>query len=206
MIENKDNLLLLIRKHFPCVEHLDFFTLNIKSRDEYETITKQRFEIRSKVYDYLKSRFHTALEEILDLRNIPQKIFVNNQEWYISISHTEKIGVWILSSKPVGIDLEKRSRVNLDVIKRVCSERELSNTDDLNSLWSIKESALKSIPYLIQPKVISQIIVNKATISSTQDSIFKIIEANCSCFESEKCEIKTVAFLKEDSQLAISVL
>ncbi|MBQ2944417.1 MAG: 4'-phosphopantetheinyl transferase superfamily protein [Ruminococcus sp.] len=83
------------------------------------------------------------------------KPHLENDELYFSISHSGEFVACAVSRHPVGIDIEKKRLVDLPLIKRVCTEEELSfvlsgSTDITEggcerflTLWCLKEAYLK---------------------------------------------------------------
>ncbi len=83
------------------------------------------------------------------------KPYLEGNEFYFSISHSGEFVACAVSRRPVGIDIEKKRTVNLPLIKRVCTEEELSfvlsdskSTDSsvcerFLRIWCLKEAFLK---------------------------------------------------------------
>ncbi|MBL7543925.1 MAG: hypothetical protein JNL11_08920 [Bdellovibrionaceae bacterium] len=140
--------------------HIEIMSFKTQSSDPFEKKTKNRFDLRTRFYNYLKEEKNFVFEDVLDLRNVPQSIAVPGREYYSSLSHTEDTGVFVLDSSPIGVDYENRERILQDIVKRVSRESEFNLNPDFQLLWSIKEAAFKAIPFIIQPKTISEIVVN----------------------------------------------
>lgn len=141
--------------------HIEIMPFKTQSRDPFEKKTKNRFDLRTALYSHLKEKMSFVFEDALDLRNVPQKIAVPNKDHYSSLSHTEEIGVFVLDSSPVGVDIENCDRIQKDIVKRVSKDSELNLNSNYQLLWSIKEAAFKAIPFIIQPKTVSEITVDK---------------------------------------------
>lgn len=141
--------------------HIEVLPFKTQTRDPFEKKTKNRFDLRTLLYNFLKEKKNFIFEDVLDLRNVPQKIATPNKDYYSSLSHTEEIGVFVLDSSPIGVDYEHRDRIKKDIVKRVSQDRELELHSNFQLLWSIKEAAFKAIPFIVQPKTVSEIFVDK---------------------------------------------
>lgn len=143
--------------------HIEIFPFQTQSRDPFEKKTKNRFDLRTALYNFLKDKKSFVFEDALDLRNVPQKIGVPGKDHYSSLSHTENTGVFVLDSAPVGVDYENRERVEQKIVERVCHPDELKLSSNFQLLWSIKEASFKAIPFIVQPKTISDLSVKSVT-------------------------------------------
>lgn len=83
----------------------------------------------------------------------------NNVTPYHSISHCPAVGALVLSSSPIGVDVEKSARVELKIVARVSSPQELEIIPSPASLWCAKEAAFKALRPYQQPSVISEISI-----------------------------------------------
>lgn len=93
---------------------------------------------------------------------------------FSSISHTHSEGGFAVSAFPVGFDVEITSRVTLDLLGRISTEKELSSAPDWASLWCAKEAAFKALKHFQQPKVVSQIEINFDQSDSVRGPIFRV--------------------------------
>jgi phosphopantetheinyl transferase (holo-ACP synthase) len=143
--------------------YLEMIPLTNKSRDPFEKKTKNRFDLRTALYNYLKETKKFVFEDALDLRNVPQKFGGPDKDYYSSLSHTDEIGVFAVDSYPIGIDYENKDRIKKEIVERVCIKDELNLSSDFQILWSIKEAAFKAIPFIVQPKTMTDITVTKIT-------------------------------------------
>lgn len=83
------------------------------------------------------------------------KPHLEDNKLYFSLSHSGEFVACAVSNTPVGIDIEKKRSVNLPLIKRVCTEEELSfvlsDSAAINdavcnrflTIWCLKEAYLK---------------------------------------------------------------
>lgn len=90
--------------------------------------------------------------------------YLLEQKWpsptsgHVSISHTVGCGaIFFHPNLGVGIDIELSSRVQMKVVSRVSSSRELSLQMHPSELWVAKESSFKSLRNYQQPQTISEI-------------------------------------------------
>ncbi len=68
--------------------------------------------------------------------------FPQSPEIHFSLSHTDTFVMCVLSSSPVGGDVQFRKNVSRSLPARVCTVKELSEFDFFD-LWSLKESYIK---------------------------------------------------------------
>lgn len=83
------------------------------------------------------------------------KPHLEGDKLFFSISHSGEFVACAVSRHPVGIDIEKKRRVDLPLIKRVCNEEEISyvisDSEEITdavcarflTLWCLKEAYLK---------------------------------------------------------------
>lgn len=90
---------------------------------------------------------------------LTQQTQIHASAGYHSISHCPAVGVLVLSSHPIGVDVEKTARVELKIVARVSSSQELVITPSPASLWCAKEAAFKALRPYQQPSVISDISI-----------------------------------------------
>lgn len=78
------------------------------------------------------------------------KPYLPDDRVHISLSHAGEFGAAAVSTKPVGIDIERTRSVSDRLVKRICTEKELESiwlpnpTDEtFRNLFSAKESVVK---------------------------------------------------------------
>lgn len=76
------------------------------------------------------------------------KPYIKDNPFYFSLSHSGDFAAAAVSDCPVGIDIEAIGEIKDSVIKRVCSDEEISyikNTskDSFYKIWTYKEAYLK---------------------------------------------------------------
>lgn len=185
--------------------HLEIISFKTKTYDPYEKKTKNRFELRNLLYQFLKEKKGFVFEDVLDLRNVPQKIGNEERNYYCSLSHTEDVGVFVIDSQPIGVDFENRTRIKQEVVARICHKQEMALNPDFQIVWSMKESAFKSIPFLIQPKKVSDIIIEKIEQdTSSRLANYKILKFSASVKKSSKISIYGMTISNSETQLAIA--
>lgn len=171
-----------------------------------ESIKNKSIHVRQRMDTFLKSHYGGGDESILDMDNTPQGLFVNGQNLYASISHTEEQAIFVISEYPIGVDLETRSRVSEAPVRRVCTKEELAIAlMDFKLLWSIKEASFKAIPFAIQPKVISEVQVLRITSEEAKEAI-KTYSFACSLKSDPDLKIVGVISCNENHQLATSII
>lgn len=189
--------------------YLEIFPFKSQSRDPFEKKTKNRFDLRTALYNYLKDKKNFVFEDALDLRNVPQKIGIPGKDFYSSLSHTENVGVFVLDSAPVGVDFENRARIKKPIVERICQPNEMSLNSNFQLLWSAKEAAFKSVPFIIQPKMFTEITVTSLTTetdskmpffkTATFTSTIKTLSKRSAIFK-----IQGICVFNDDHQLAIA--
>lgn len=121
-----------------------------------------RKSLRNKIFQFTGQDF----SQISDLSKIP----ISSANYYSSISHCRKIGGFVLSSKiPIGFDVEEISRINKQHLYSKIIFEEKEKKISLSDLWTLKESAIKSL-YLLNKKAFSKNI----SIQKTDDYLKKI--------------------------------
>lgn len=185
--------------------HIEIVPFQTQSRDPFEKKTKNRFDLRTSLYNFLKDKKNFVFEDALDLRNVPQKIGVPGKDHYSSLSHTEDIGVFVLDSAPVGVDYEDRSRIQQKIVERVCTPDELKLSSNFQLLWSIKEASFKAIPFIVQPKAISELSV-KTVSPATSSPIkgYEITHFSVIISKSPSTQIQGFCISNANEQLAIA--
>ncbi len=98
-----------------------------------------RSEIRQAILDYLKAHHPgEATDTILDLDAPPIL-----KSMFVSISHCQGMGGFVLSSKSLGFDIEDTSRITQKIIDRVSSDDEIKSCPQFELLWPAKEAIFK---------------------------------------------------------------
>lgn len=185
--------------------HIELFPFQTQSRDPFEKKTKNRLDLRKALYNFLKDKKNFAFEDVLDLRNVPQKIPVPGMDLYGSLSHTDTIGVFALDSLPVGVDFEDRTRVQKVLVERVCKAPEMKLNSNFQLLWSIKEASFKSIPFIVQPKTITDITVTSiAIIADSKIPNLQLARFSANITKSAFSKVEGVCIFSDNQQLAIA--
>ncbi len=185
--------------------HIEIFKFQSQSRDPFEKTTKNRIELRTALYNHLKNTKNFVFEDALDLRNVPQKITVNDSEYYSSLSHTDDTGVFVFDSLPIGVDFEVRERIKREIVQRTCRDNEFSLTTDFQLLWSIKEACFKSVPFLVQPKTMTDIEITQIIpVTTSNISNFKTFRFTAGVRKSPKISITGFCFSDNKTQLAVA--
>lgn len=185
--------------------HIEIFPFQTQSRDPFEKKTKNRMDLRKALYNFIKDTKNFEFEDILDLRNVPQRIPVPGNDIYGSLSHTDTIGVFALNSLPVGVDFEDRHRIQKVLVERVCKTSEINLSSNFQLLWSIKEAAFKSIPFIVQPKAITDItVVSINVITDTRIPNLQLVRFSANINKSAFAKAEGVCIFDEDQQLAIA--
>ncbi len=98
-----------------------------------------RTELRKCLSKYFQIHYPDQVNLTLtDLKKLPV-----TDRLFISISHCPEFGCFVISSKPVGLDVERLDRLKKEIIQRVCTEKELSEAPEPQLLWSAKEAVFK---------------------------------------------------------------
>lgn len=90
-----------------------------------------------------------APEEIRFSSDEKGKPYAENLDVHFNISHSGEYVVCAVASSPIGIDIEKIRDINLKILERICSKRELlyfSEEPKLNQffeMWTAKEAQAK---------------------------------------------------------------
>ncbi|MFN8847962.1 MAG: 4'-phosphopantetheinyl transferase family protein [Bdellovibrionales bacterium] len=99
-----------------------------------------RLKLRTALAKYLSKKFHFEnFDNILDLKKLPEF-----KHGFISISHCPQVGVFAVSNRQLGLDIEVASRVKPEVVERICHKNELQLTNNLPAIWSAKEALFKA--------------------------------------------------------------
>lgn len=98
-----------------------------------------RTELRRSLKKYFQIYYPDQVNSTLtDLKKLPV-----TERFFISISHCPEFGCFVVSSKPVGLDVERLDRLKKEIIERVCTEKELADAPEPQLLWSAKEAVFK---------------------------------------------------------------
>ena len=82
-----------------------------------------------------------------------KKPFIKGKkDLFISISHSENCVAAAVSSKPIGVDVQKIKQIKPSLIKRALTplEQEFANSNDVSAfyrLWTAKEALIKTGEY-----------------------------------------------------------
>ncbi len=194
-----------LKSHLGPDFHLELLEFKTKTHDPYEKKTKNRFELRNSLYRFLKEEKQFIFEDALDLRNVPQKIGIGAKDFFSSLSHTDSTGVFAFDSQPIGVDFENLEKIKKTIVERVSNRNELKLHSNYQILWSIKEAAFKAIPFIIQPKTVSDIVIETVnTFSNEKMKKFEIVQFLASVKKSAKISIEGFGISNETTQLAVA--
>lgn len=97
---------------------------------------------------------------LMDLAHVPRRV---GGRW-VSISHSQDLGIWISATTPCGVDLDDSSRVTTATVRRVCSSNEevLGAPLPAALLWCAKEASFKAAndDAADRPTLLSQIEIH----------------------------------------------
>jgi len=136
-------------------------------RTIYEKLKEWMFfedsELKDSEFNDSTIKDSTILEKILDLSKPLVKIETAHKTVYVSISHSQDLGGFVICSHPIGLDLETTHRIQNKTVERICRKEELElSLQDPSWLWPVKESIFKAMsPFQPDLKAISQITVLK---------------------------------------------
>lgn len=93
-------------------------------------------------------------KEELQIKNLPDgKPYLENISLNLSISHSGDFAVCAVSKKPVGIDIQLKRDISLEVAKKFCNQDELNYINSSNTkneqqnrfyeIWTAKEAGFK---------------------------------------------------------------
>jgi 4'-phosphopantetheinyl transferase EntD len=99
-------------------------------------------------------------KRLLDLERLPSYPDVG-----VSIAHCPEASCFALdfSGTPIGIDVEKKSRVSLGLLQRICTQREIGACPEAAHLFTAKEAIWKALNQERRWQVISQFEVGDWT-------------------------------------------
>ena len=123
-----------IKKHFKC-SFIEIY-LDNKFSSHCENY---RQHIREHIVENHKNDLSMVEQNtILNLDKLPC-----SKNLYFSISHCPEMGGYAVCNQPVGFDLEVTSRINPQLIRRICTNQEIDQAPHIELLWVAKESVLK---------------------------------------------------------------
>lgn len=102
----------------------------------------------------------------------------NHPKYFSSISHAHPEGGFVVSCFPVGFDVEVTDRVTLQLVARICEEKELLEAPDWASLWCAKEATFKALKNFKQPQIVSDLHIEFENKNEKPISIFHLANAN----------------------------
>lgn len=205
MLDDSKKINDLLVSHLGKDFHIEMIPLTSQSRDPFEKKTKNRFDLRTSLYNHLKEKMNFIFEDALDLRNVPQKIGVPTKDYYSSLSHTEELGLFVLDTAPIGVDYETKDRIKKEIIERVCTKEEMNLHTNIQLLWSIKEAAFKAIPFIVQPKTMTDITVNKITLlKNTSLKGFESYSFTAVLKKAASTKIEGICLSNSNHQLAVA--
>lgn len=120
----------------------DILELNLLISPKYCSLEKNyRLSIRNKIIDIHSSELSS--EDLFNLQNlnVPPRL----KEKFVSISHCQTLGGFVVCSQPVGFDIEEISRIKPEVIQRISQELEVQSAPQLSYLWPAKEASFKAL-------------------------------------------------------------
>lgn len=120
---------------------LYFFNLNNLSDYDFSLLSKKyNNEIKSNLCDLLSLKQHLTGLWFLDQ-------ITNNKIKYSSLSHCGKYIVFISSTRPIGVDIEKIKKINYNSIlnrfKIDLKKNDIRNYKDFIKWWTMNESFIK---------------------------------------------------------------
>jgi hypothetical protein len=129
-----------------------------------------RLLIRKGILEYLKLSYPDQLSDSLwDLETPPVL-----KNLFVSISHSDGMGGFILSNKSIGLDIEKTIRLTEALVSRVSTPEEIQSCPDPKLLWTCKEAVFKCSP---QFYTISHVHIDQWTVSEAQTPAFSSLTA-----------------------------
>jgi 4'-phosphopantetheinyl transferase len=175
--------------------------MDMKKQEKVREMLNQKASQRSIIGEILVrseacKRLNIKSRELEFSYNENDKPYIKNSNIHFNISHS---GDWVMvaiSSSPVGIDIEKIRKANMDLAKRYFSDAEVYDLELLSTLkrqsyffdlWTIKEAYLKMLGKGLTKSL------NTFTICKTEGQ-FKIKSDNKFL---ENCYVKQYNFDKE---------
>ncbi|WP_413576232.1 4'-phosphopantetheinyl transferase family protein [Bdellovibrio sp. HCB290] len=93
-----------------------------------------------------------------------------------SIAHTSGMGILVISSHAVGVDIEHSERIADKVVKRITSPQEFAAAPNAASLWTAKEACFKALRPFKQPSVLSDFSVGNWQKNTSQFETFTLLD------------------------------
>ncbi len=98
-----------------------------------------RSAIRQAILAYLKTHHPAEATDALLNLDAPPVL----KSMFVSISHCQGMGGFVLSSRALGFDIEDTSRITQKIIDRVSSPDEIKSCPQFELLWPAKEATFK---------------------------------------------------------------
>jgi len=106
--------------------------------------------------NWSKDVSYSEFAALKDLDQIP-----TFKKIYVSISHGQDLGGFVIAKKPVGFDLELRDRVMEKIVRRVSTDEEVQEAPSFAHLWAAKEATFKALRSYRQPNIASELILGE---------------------------------------------
>ena len=125
-------------------------TIKDEKKEKIKKVIKEDEKKRKILGEYL---FYDLLKEIdIDYNDVLIKYnehgkpLIDNYDIYYNISHKDDYSVCIISSKKVGIDIEKIKETDNKVLRFIATEKEnIKSDEDYTFLYTLKEAYYKMI-------------------------------------------------------------
>jgi hypothetical protein len=139
-------------------------------------LADHRMKIRTALQQRLNTHWNKSvlapeMQSVADLQRVPQF-----KKLYTSISHAKDLGGFVISKRPVGFDLELRSRILPQIVARVSMPQEVELAPSIAHLWVAKEATYKALMHYHQPTVLSDVLIGgwkQGTYQLLNDKLFK---------------------------------
>ncbi|MBE7013702.1 MAG: 4'-phosphopantetheinyl transferase superfamily protein [Ruminococcaceae bacterium] len=129
-----------------------YYSLMSESRKKRVDKLKNLNDKKSTVLGEMLVKKHFGIDSIIEYDN-RGKPFLVNKDGFFSVSHSKGLVGVLVSDCQVGIDIERIRKVNLNIIKKVCTPKEKeyvqSGKDEeeknlrLLEIWTFKEAYFK---------------------------------------------------------------
>ncbi len=140
----------------------------------------KQFVIGEMLLEVLLKKNNINYDDVNIEYNINGKPLIINYPLNYNISHSDNMVICGVCELPIGVDIQKKKVINLDVKKVFCSKKELGYIDSVDrfyELFSLKESYLKMNGLKINDiKKIS--LVNNNHVDLGNDYNYEIINDN----------------------------
>ncbi len=114
--------------------------LNLSAAYSSKTIDNRQF-IRSHIVSQYAA--HLTTDEIKEIQNL--NALPKSKKMFFSISHHPELGGYTACDLCHGFDIELKSRISDQVVKRISSPIEISLAPNIQFLWCAKESVFKAL-------------------------------------------------------------